>query len=126
MATRKYDYWKAVERDIRSFIRENIDLYEFRGRGCDLTEYLVDELDEDTDVTGGYMGYETSAEKAEENLCHNLDLLVLAADFLKEDMAELVSDGALSCDTVIRKYVLREIAEDIAEGLCAKYEEEAA
>ena len=70
----RYDYRKAIEADIRSYLEDNdIDL----SRGYD---EIYDELFISDSVTGNGSGsYTFNAWQAEEHLCHNLDLFKEAA-----------------------------------------------
>ena len=74
-----YDYRSALHDDIRNYIEEN------HAEDIENNELSFDELYEEMwiadEVTGNASGsYTFSAFEAEENLCHNFDLLEEVAD----------------------------------------------
>ena len=108
MFTEKYDYRRALEDDIREYIETEINLDEWRGRQDDLEEMLHDELWIDDSVTGNASGsYFFNAWRAEEALCHNLDLLEEAC-FEFGCHAEEYLGSPESADVTIRCYLLGE------------------
>lgn len=114
MFTEKYDYRKAVLDDVRNYIAEEIDTAEWRGRRNELEEELNDELWTDDSVTGNASGsYWFNTWKAEESLCHNLDLLEEAC-FCFGCHSEEYLTSPESADVTIRCYLLGEC---IAEAL---------
>lgn len=101
----KYDYREAVRADIGSFIKDNgIDVSSFDDNDWD---ELYDMLFLSDSVTGNASGsYTFNKWEAEENLCHNLDLLAEACDEFgcKPDILE----DAEGCDVTVRCYLLSE------------------
>lgn len=112
----RYDYLEAVKDDVREYIAYAIDLAEWRGKLDDLAERLNDELWISDSVTGNGSGsYTFNTWRAEEYLCHNLDLLAEAYRELGGDAAELL-ESPESADVTIRCYLLpRAVCEVIDE-----------
>ena len=71
----RYDYLEAVKEDVKNYIEEN-DIKVTSENRDELEEQLNDDLFCDDSVTGNASGsYTFNTWQAEENLCHNLDLL---------------------------------------------------
>ncbi len=118
MTMQRYNYFKAVCADVRDFIKENINAADFSDRE-ELEEHLNDVLWAEDSVTGNASGsYTFSTYEAEENLCHNLDLLKEAYD--EFGGAPDFCDPE-SCDVTIRCYLLgsaiAEVLNDMEEEL---------
>lgn len=99
----KYDYEEAVKADIREYLKD-------RGVEGRIDEDLRQELEDDMfvcdSVTGNASGsYTFSAWRAEENLCHNWDLIGECAEHFGIENASL-SKGAEYWDVSIRCYLL--------------------
>lgn len=113
----KYNYREAVENDIREYIKDNeirVSDYESADECFDA---LYDDMFVDDSVTGNGSGsYTFSTWKAEENLCHNMELLGEALEEFGCE-SDYLKNGAEACDVTIRCYllgqVLREVIEDI-------------
>ena len=74
-----YNYREAIRDDIREYIHEEINLAEWVGSREGLEEKLNDDLWIYDGVTGNASGsYTFNTWKAEENLCHNWELLAEA------------------------------------------------
>lgn len=100
-----YDYYEAMKNDVREYIENEIDFSEFDTLE-ELEEKLNDELWTVDSVTGNGSGsYTFNAYEAEENICHNLDLL---AEALGEfgGGCDILKDGAEAADVTIRCYLL--------------------
>lgn len=115
----KYNYFEAVNSDVREYFEDNKESY----KGLDRDE-LAEKLNEDCwtadSVTGNGSGsYTFNSWSAEENLCHNLDLLAEAFEEFG-GCCDILKDGAEACDVTIRCYLL---GSAISE-LCDKLEEE--
>lgn len=105
----KYDYRQALRHDIRYYLEEN---------GIQATQETDDEIDALRDelwladsVTGNASGsYTFSTWQAEENLCHNWDLLAEALYIFGYDVSgdNPIEKGAEWCDVTIRCYLLDE------------------
>ena len=101
-----YNYLEQVTADAKEAILENMEYWDFDDRE-ELEEVAHDELWVDDSVTGNGSGsYFFSTWKAEEALCHNLDLLNEACEEFGEDIGEAVKQGAEACDVTIRCYLL--------------------
>lgn len=110
-----YNYREAVADDIREYISENIDISEYTSRD-DLAEKLNDDLWIADSVTGNASGsYYCNAWRAEEALCHNMDLLADACEEFGEDIGEAVKRGAEFCDVTIRCYLLGEMISEVLD-----------
>ena len=112
----EYNYLYAMTKDIINYIEENIDLGEYDTLE-ELEEHLNETLWTEDSVTGNASGsYTFSTWKAEEYLCHNLDLL---ADALREfslGLDYLLEKGAEAADVAIRCYLLGQaISEALGE-----------
>lgn len=107
----RYNYYDAVCEDIRNYIEENesyIKEHEFTSEDT-LSEYLYDEMFVADSVTGNGSGsYTFNTYEAEENLCHNLDLLGEALEEFGCSPDYMVKNGAEACDVTIRCYLLGE------------------
>ena len=102
----KYYYLENVTNDAKQAILENLNYWKFADRE-ELEEIANDILWVDDNVTGNASGsYTFSTWKAEENLCHNMDVLEDACDEFGQDIGEAVKRGAEYCDVTIRCYLL--------------------
>lgn len=108
----KYNYLENIKEDIKEYIKEN-ELGE-----QDNYDALYDDLFITDSVTGNGSGsYYCNAWKAEEVLCHNLDLLNEACDMFGCS-PDLTNPEA--CDVTIRCYLLskalREVLDEMKEA----------
>lgn len=131
----KYDYREAVKDDVRDYIKNEKNIYRMVDDYRDydeMREVLYNDLWVADSVTGNASGsYWFSTWKAEEALCHNLDLL---GEALEEFGTQKTLDEALNdaegLDVTIRCYLLGEaldevLAElDITEDLWDKEDED--
>lgn len=105
----RYDYENAVREDVLDYIRENYDADEITEKLQDRDEWeqeLNDDLWTVDSVTGNASGsYTFNAWRAEEYVCHNLDLLGEALEEFGGNM-DVMKDGAEACDVTIRCYLL--------------------
>ena len=110
----RYNYLEAVTNDVQEYIRNEINLAEWKGNRDGLEEHLNDVLWAEDSVTGNASGsYTFSAYAAEENLAHNWDVLAEAlAEFGCDENP--INKGAEWCDVTIRCYLL---GQAIAEAL---------
>lgn len=106
---KRYDYENAVREDVLDWIREhysNDEITEKLQERDDWEQELNDELWTEDSVTGNASGsYTFNAWEAEENVCHNLDLLGEALEEFGSDM-DIMKSGAEACDVTIRCYLL--------------------
>ena len=118
-----YNYEEAVKNDILAYIEENIDFKDFETLD-DLAEQLYDDLFVEDSVTGNASGsYTFSNDQAEENLCHNLDLLGEALEEFGCGPAYLIEHGAEACDVTIRCYLLGGCISEVMEEIEEEFEE---
>lgn len=110
-----YNYLEAVTSDVLDYIKEEINLDEWKGNREGLEEKLNDELWTVDSVTGNASGsYTFNTWEAEENLAHNWDLLAEALDESGQDGTDVLRQGAEAMDVTIRCYLL---GQAIAEAL---------
>ena len=103
----RYNYRENITSDIIDYINDNINLADYDSRE-DLAEYLGEELWTADSVTGNASGsYTFDRWEAEENLCHNLDLLQEACTEFGSDPGQMLLDPE-SADVTIRCYLLGE------------------
>lgn len=105
----RYNYLAAVTNDVREYIRNEIDLAEWKGNRDGLKAWLNDVLWTADSVTGNACGsYYCNAWAAEEALAHNLGLLAEALREFGEDeaAADMLDRGAEDLDVTIRCYLL--------------------
>lgn len=101
----KYNYLEQVTSDAKEAILEYMNEWEFNDRD-ELEQIANDELWTDDSVTGNASGsYYCNTWKAEEAICHNLDLLEEAIDEMGGD-TDILKQGAEACDVTVRCYLL--------------------
>lgn len=113
----KYNYLTAVTVDVTDYIKNEINLDEY-----ETADELKDELNErlfvNDSVTGNASGsYTFNIWKAEENLCHNLDLLGEALTEFGCDSDYMAKKGAEACDVTIRCYLLAQAVDSAVDAL---------
>lgn len=124
-----YNYLEAVTSDVLDYIKEEINLDEWKGNREGLEEKLNDELWTVDSVTGNASGsYTFNTREAEENLAHNWDLLAEALDEFEQDGTDVLRQGAEAMDVTIRCYLLgqaiAEALDELEEELAEDDEEE--
>lgn len=106
----RYDYNTAVLADVLEAIKENYTPEEIAENLADrdtFAEKLHDDLWINDSVTGNASGsYYCNTWKAEEALCHNLDLLGEALQEFGCGPEYLINNGAEAADVTIRCYLL--------------------
>jgi len=109
----RYDYKANIISDIRSYMEyNNIDV---NSKDFDY-DALYDNLFMDDSVTGNASGsYTFNSWEAEENVCHNLDLLQEAFQEFGVDN-ERVWNGEY-CDVTIRCYLLASCLDEVVDKL---------
>lgn len=107
-----YNYYENVKWDVENYLDENdIQLTE------DNYDEVYDQLWVADSVTGNASGsYTFNTWKAEENLCHNMELLEEAFNEFGLGIEEL-ANGAEYCDVTIRCYLLGQALSRILEEL---------
>lgn len=119
----RYNYLEAVTEDVREYVKNEIDFKDFNDIE-ELEQKLNDDLWICDSVTGNASGsYTFNTYQAEENLCHNMDLLNEACDEFGSDMGKLVKKGAEGCDVTIRCYLLGQAIAGIMEEIKADFDE---
>ena len=117
-----YDYLETMKEDIRQWLEDN----DWKDTYKDMTreepeEKLNEDLWTEDSVTGNASGsYTFNSYEAEENICHNMDLLQGALDMFGESDVNILNKGAEWCDVTIRCSLL---AQAIAEVLDEDFEE---
>ena len=118
----KYDYLSAVESDVREYIENNVNFHDYSDLD-EMKEDLNEKLFVDDSVTGNASGsYTFNTWKAEEYLCHNLDLLAEANEEFGGS-SDILSDGAEMCDVTIRCYLLWQAIENVAPDMWQDWED---
>lgn len=118
----KYDYLSAVESDVREYIENNVNFHDYSDLD-EMKEDLNEKLFVEDSVTGNASGsYTFNAWKAEEYLCHNLDLLAEANEEFGGS-SDILSDGAETCDVTIRCYLLGQAIENVAPDMWQDWED---
>lgn len=115
-----YNYFEAVKEDVKSYIENEIDIKKALSEAGDidnLKDNLYDDLFCNDSVTGNASGsYTFNTWQAEENLCHNMDLLKEALEEFGCDINYL-EKGAEACDVTIRCYLLSSAISEVIDGL---------
>lgn len=102
-----YDYREAVKDDVLEYINNEINFEDFDTLE-ELEEHLNEVLFTEDSVTGNASGsYTFNTHEAEENICHNLDLLGEALEEFGGGY-DILKDGAEAADVTIRCYLLGE------------------
>lgn len=116
----KYNYKEAVKRNVKEELECNYaeELESYINGDIDRDDF-IDILDEGMFVCDGVTGnasgsYTFNAYQAEENICHNLDLLGEALEDFGSDM-DVLKSGAEACDVTIRCYLLRGCIEEVVD-----------
>jgi hypothetical protein len=121
----RYNYREAVTADILDYIRENYTPEEIREalqERDEFAEKLNDDLWICDSVTGNASGgYYCNTWRAEEALCHNLDLLGEALQEFGCGADYLIEKGAEACDVTIRCYLLGECIAEALDELEEEY-----
>ncbi len=122
--TTEYNYLEAVTADVLDYIRDNVDLEEWRGKADELAEHLNDELWICDSVTGNASGsYYCNRWKAEEALCHNWAELAEALEEFGCSDVNPFDKGAEWCDVTLRCYYLGQAIAEALEELEDELEE---
>lgn len=113
----KYDYRSQVKSDIEDYIHDNVELSDYGSRE-ELEQDLNDKLFIEDSVTGNASGsYTFNAWKAEEYLCHNLDLLEEACENFGDDGFDILKRGAEAADVTIRCYLMPQELSEVLDGM---------
>ena len=114
----RYDYFLAVKEDVKNVVMNEYNYSEELKEGRQAFEdKLNEELWVNDSVTGNSSGsYTFSTWKAEENLCHNLNLLEEALNEFGCVLSD-ISNGAEYCDVTIRCYLLSQTISEVLNEL---------
>jgi len=119
----KYNYLENVKEDVRNYIKENAIIVTSENRE-EVEQELNDTLFVEDSVTGNASGsYTFSTWQAEENLCHNIELLQEALTGFGCDTSYL-EKGAEACDVTIRCYLLGQAISEVLDEIEEEPEEE--
>ena len=111
----RYDYRQAVKDDIKQYIEDH-DVKVTTGNREELEQSLYDEMFISDSVTGNASGsYTFNTWKAEEFLCHNLDLLKEACEEFGSNCNIL--ESAEGCDVTIRCYLLSQCLGEVLDEI---------
>lgn len=115
MANDCYDYYETIKNDIKEYIKEHdIDV---TSEDFDRDD-LCNRLWVSDSVTGNASGsYTFSAWQAEENLCHNWDLLEEALEEFGQTDTNILEKGAEWCDVTIRCYLLDQCLDEVIDEI---------
>lgn len=110
----KYDYMENLKGDIKDYIEENKEYL----KGNDENE-LYDIMFLEDSITGNASGsYYCNTWKAEESLCHNMDLLIEALEMFGYDESfNAMEKGAEWCDVTIRCYLLGQALSEVLDEI---------
>ena len=115
----QYDYLNAVINDVKAAIGDLGEEEKKELAGLDedgKREYLYDLLVDDDSVTGNASGsYTFSTWKAEENICHNGDLIEEMVQCYGYSFGQLANIGPEGIDVSLRCYVLPEAIRRVLE-----------
>lgn len=110
-----YNYYESVKEDIKEYLRNTDERDE---------QKLYDEMFIDDSVTGNGSGsYTFSTYEAEENLCHNMDLLQEALAEFGDNNTDILQNPE-ACDVTIRCYLLGQLLSEALEEIEEEEEEE--
>ena len=119
----KYNYYEAVKEDVKQYIEDH-EVKVTTSNREDLEQELYDEMFISDSVTGNASGsYTFNTWQAEENLCHNLDLLKEAFSEFGEPSFDVL-ESAESCDVTIRCYLLSQCLHEVLDELAEDDEDE--
>lgn len=104
--------------DVRNFIEEN-EIIITSSNVDEMREELYERCWADDNVTGNASGsYTFNSWQAEENLCHNWDLLQDALEeFGYDESYNAFQHGAEWCDVTIRCYLLAEAIDKVLDSM---------
>lgn len=113
----KYDYYKNVREDIKQRLNEWFDFNKINDYS-DIDEVIsavYDDFFNSDSITGNGSGsYTFNSWAAEENLCHNMDLLKEALNEFGGELNDYI-DSAEACDVTIRCYVLGQLVGEVVK-----------
>nr|DAO22128.1 MAG TPA: hypothetical protein [Caudoviricetes sp.] len=118
----RYDYLEAIKEDVLNYINENNIVVTSENRD-EVEQDLNDTLFAYDGVTGNSSGsYTFNSWEAEENLCHNWELLCESLTEFGYDMSYL-ENGPEACDVTIRCYLLGQAISEVLDEVETEEEE---
>lgn len=118
----RYDYYEVIKDDLKTFIEDNYNLEDFEDMD-EAYQEIYDNAWVSDSVTGNASGsYFCNTWKAEESICHNLDLLGEAFESFCEGGADVLKNGAEACDVTIRCYLLGQVLNEVLDELMEERE----
>ena len=122
-----YNYNEVVKADVKEYIQDNYttaEIIDGLTHREEFDEHLYNEMWTADSVTGNASGsYTFSTWQAEENLCHNMDLLADALADFGCSLAD-IERGAEFCDVTIRCYLLGSALAEVLDEFEEMYAEE--
>ena len=119
-----YNYLESVKEDVRNYIEENKIVVTSSNRE-EVEQELNDTLFVNDSVTGNASGsYTFSTWQAEENLCHNFELLTEALTEFEYNGLSYLKNGAEACDVIIRCYLLGQAISEVLDEVEEEMEEQ--
>lgn len=119
----KYNYLESVKQDVREYIEEH-DIVVNEDNRHEVEQQLNDDCFVCDSVTGNASGsYTFNTWQAEENLCHNLDLLGEALTEFDCEPNYITEKGAEACDVTIRCYLLGQAINEVLDEMLEEDEE---
>lgn len=118
-----YNYLDCIEEDVKIYIEENggiLGLLQMRDyEDCEdlgeLKEALIYVLEDEDSITGNASGsYTMNIWQAEQNLAHNLDLLISVCKEWEYNLKEMIESPELG-DVLIRRYLLSKAVTNVLE-----------
>ena len=120
----QYNYFEAVREDVKQYINEH-EVKVTTSNRDEVYGKLYEEMFCDDSVTGNASGsYTCNTWQAEENICHNLDLLGEALAEFDCDPTYITGKGAEACDVTIRCYLLGQALDEVLDEIETEDEEE--
>lgn len=117
----RYNYLEQVKADVKEWINDH-DITVNKDNREEAEQSLNEELWIADSVTGNGSGsYTFNRWQAEENLCHNMELLGEALSEFGCDTSEL-KRGAEFCDVTIRCYLLGQAIREVLDEICEEQE----
>lgn len=114
--TTNYNYIEAMKEDIKEYIKNEITLSDYSDRD-ELEDHLNETLWTEDSITGNASGsYTCNTYRAEEYICHNLDLLAEAISDFGCD-TNVLEKGAEWCDVTIRCYLLGQAIAEVLDDM---------
>lgn len=111
----RYNYLKAIKEDVKNYIEEN-EIKVYSSNREEIEEQLNIDLFCEDSVTGNASGFYTlNAWQAEENLCHNWELLAEAMEEFGCSDKNIIEEGAEWADVTIRCYLLGQAIAEVLD-----------